>query len=259
MLVNMLGSTVLHNDAALPWQVMFQDPASESMELLVNLHNIVTYYLVIIAVVVLWTMGVSLYKGSWNAQVNSDSDVIVSKYLTHGTLLELVWTVTPALILLAIAVPSFNLLYISDEVISPALTVKVVGHQWYWTYEYSDFVNEDGDGISIDSYMVPVDDLEEGQFRLLDVDNPLVIPYNVSVRFIVTSTDVIHDFAVPSLAIKMDANPGRLNQVSTLVNRPGNYYGQCSELCGAYHAFMPINLKAVTIDEFLSWAEEQLG
>ena len=141
------------------------------------------------------------------------------------TLIELIWTITPAFILIAIAFPSFRLLYLLDEVISPTITIKVVGHQWYWSYEYSDYVTENGDSIEFDSYMIPDSDLELGQFRLLEVDNKVIIPVDCHIRLIITSSDVLHSFAVPSLGVKLDACPGRLNQVSFLAERTGVFYG----------------------------------
>jgi cytochrome c oxidase subunit 2 len=138
-----------------------------------------------------------------------------------------------------------------DEVLSPTLTIKVVGHQWYWSYEYCDFITESGDYIDFDSYMIPESDLELGQFRLLDVDNKLVVPVDCHIRLIVTGADVIHSFAVPSLGLKLDCVPGRLNQVSFLAERSGVFYGQCSEICGVWHGFMPIAVEAVTSNEFL--------
>ena len=156
-----------------------------------------------------------------------------------------------ALILIAIAFPSFRLLYLLDEVISPTVTIKVVGHQWYWSYEYSDYINVSGESIEFDSYMIPDSDLELGQFRLLDVDNKVVIPTDTHIRLIVTGADVIHSFAVPSLGLKIDAVPGRLNQTSFIALRPGVFRGQCSEICGVYHGFMPIAVKAVPYEEFL--------
>ena len=152
---------------------------------------------------------------------------------------------------MAIAFPSFRLLYMLDEVISPALTIKVVGHQWYWSYEYSDFIKEDGEAIEFDSYMIPDSDLELGQLRLLDVDNKVVVPMDTHIRFIVTSQDVIHNFACPSLGLKIDANPGRLNQVSAIAEREGIFYGQCSELCGVAHNGMSIVIEAISIDKYL--------
>jgi cytochrome c oxidase subunit 2 len=145
--------------------------------------------------------------------------------LNLPTVLELIWTITPAFILIAIAFPSFRLLYLMDEVISPTLTIKIVGHQWYWSYEYSDFITETGESIDFDSYMLPESDLELGQFRLLDVDNKLIVPVDCHIRLIITGADVIHSFAVPSLGLKLDACPGRLNQVSFLADRTGTFYG----------------------------------
>ena len=171
------------------------------------------------------------------------------------TLIELIWTITPALILIAIAFPSFRLLYLLDEVISPTITIKVVGHQWYWSYEYSDYVNESGESIEFDSYMLPESDLELGQFRLLDVDNKVIVPVDTHIRLIVTGADVIHSWAVPSLGIKIDAVPGRLNQTSILAERPGLFYGQCSEICGVWHGFMPIAVEAVSVQDYLTWID----
>ena len=152
-----------------------------------------------------------------------------------------------------IAQPSFSLLYILDEVISPTMTIKAVGHQWYWSYEYTDYETESGDVIEFNSYMVPESDLEVGQLRLLDVDNRVNVPVDTHVRLVVQSTDVIHDFAVPSLGIKLDAVPGRLNQTSILAEREGTFYGQCSEICGVYHGFMPIAVDSLSLFEYLSW------
>jgi cytochrome c oxidase subunit 2 len=144
-----------------------------------------------------------------------------------------------------------------DEVISPSMTIKAVGHQWYWSYEYSDFINEDGESIEFDSYMIPDSDLEDGQLRLLDVDNRVVVPVDTHIRFVVTGADVIHDFAVPSLGLKIDCTPGRLNQTSVFIQREGVFYGQCSELCGVYHGFMPIAVEAVSLPKYLTWLDSQ--
>jgi cytochrome c oxidase subunit 2 len=173
-----------------------------------------------------------------------------------ATLIELIWTITPALILIAIAFPSFRLLYLLDEVISPTITIKVVGHQWYWSYEYSDYVTESGESIEFDSYMIPESDLELGQFRLLDVDNKVIIPVDCHIRLIITGADVIHSFAVPSLGLKIDAVPGRLNQSSIIAERTGLYFGQCSEICGVWHGFMPIVIEAVSVLDYLAWVDQ---
>lgn len=213
-------------DAPEPWLMGFQDSASPAHEGITELHDAICFYLVIIAIGVTWALGSVVVNFSAAKQPLSH------KYSNHGTLVELVWTVTPALVLVAIAFPSFKLLYVMDEVISPSLTVKVVGHQWYWSYELCDFVDAGGEPIEYDSYMVPESDLEDGQLRLLEVDNRVVLPVDTHVRFVVTGADVIHDFAVPALGLKIDACPGRLNQTSVITQRTGVFYGQCSELCG---------------------------
>ena len=146
-----------------------------------------------------------------------------------------------------------------DEVVDPAITLKVIGHQWYWSYEYSDYADQDGSTINFDSYMIPTADLEVGQLRLLEVDEKVVVPANTHVRVIITSADVIHSWAVPSLGVKLDAVPGRLNQTGFLANRSGIFYGQCSEICGANHAFMPIVVEAVSLDEYCLYINEKLA
>ena len=241
--------TTIFNDASEPWQLGFQDSAAPGFTGIVTLHNTIGFYLIVISFAVFWVIMSVIYYYS------SSKNPIAYKYLTHGTVLELVWTITPALILIAIAFPSFRLLYLMDEVISPTLTIKVVGHQWYWSYEYSDFITDSGDSIDFDSYMIPESDLELGQFRLLDVDNKMIIPVDCHIRLIVTGADVIHSFAVPSLGIKIDATPGRLNQCSILAERTGTFYGQCSEICGTWHGFMPIAVEAVSVQDYLAWVD----
>ena len=209
----------IFNDAPQNWQLGFQDPATPGFTGIIELHDTIFFYLIIICVGVFWVLGNVIFH------FNSNNSTLVHKYLNHGTLIETVWTITPALILIAIAFPSFRLLYLLDEVISPTITIKVSGHQWYWSYEYSDYVTDSGDAIEFDSYMIPESDLELGQFRLLDVDNKMIIPMDTHVRLIVTSTDVIHSFGVPSLGLKLDCCPGRLNQASILVDREGTFYG----------------------------------
>jgi cytochrome c oxidase subunit 2 len=137
-----------------------------------------------------------------------------------------------------------------DEVMDPALTIKAIGHQWFWSYEYSDYQAET---LEFDSYMIPTSDLNKGDFRLLEVDNRLVVPINTHVRVLVTGADVLHSFAVPALAVKMDAVPGRLNQTGFFIKRPGIFYGQCSEICGANHSFMPIVIEAVSLEKYINW------
>lgn len=242
---------ILHNDVAEPWQLGFQDSAAPGFSGIEDLHDTIGFYLIIISISVFWVIFNIVYY------YNNTRNPIAYKYLTHGSIIELVWTITPALILIAIAFPSFRLLYIMDEVLSPTLTIKVVGHQWYWSYEYSDFITESGDAIDFDSYMIPESDLELGQFRLLDVDNKLIVPVDCHIRLILTGADVIHSFAVPSLGLKLDAVPGRLNQVSFIAERMGTFYGQCSEICGVWHGFMPICVEAVSDNDFLIWLDSQ--
>ena len=247
MLQNLSIFKIIFNDAPQPWQIGFQDSAAPGFTGIVELHNTIFFYLVVISVGVFWVLGSIIYY------YNSKKSPIVHKYLNHGTLIELIWTITPALVLIAIAFPSFRLLYLLDEVISPTITIKVVGHQWYWSYEYSDYVNESGESIEFDSYMIPESDLELGQFRLLDVDNKVIVPVDTHIRLIITGADVIHSWAVPSLGIKIDAVPGRLNQTSILAERTGVFYGQCSEICGVWHGFMPIAVEAVSVQDYLAW------
>nr|YP_010248546.1 cytochrome c oxidase subunit 2 [Pneumocystis oryctolagi]QTK22310.1 cytochrome c oxidase subunit 2 [Pneumocystis oryctolagi] len=248
---NIFNIYPIQNDAPTPWGIYFQDSASPVAEGIIELHDQVLFYLLIILVGVFWILFSTLYR------FQSTNTEIVHKYHNHNTLVEFVWTVSPALILIAIAFPSFKLLYLMDEVIDPSLTIKAIGHQWYWSYEYSDFVDDEGQSLEFDSYMIPEEDLEWGQLRQLEVDSRVVVPVNTHIRWIVTSADVIHDLAIPALGIKVDANPGRLNQTSTLIQREGVYYGQCSELCGVLHSSMPIVIEAVSVEKFLSWLSSQ--
>lgn len=225
-------------------QLSFQDPATPIMEGLIDLHNNIMIVLVFIA----FFVSTVLYRAIFLFDEKNTHKVVAVK---HGAFIEIVWTVIPTLILVCMATPTFSLLYAMDEVIEPALTIKAVGHQWYWSYEYSDYENIKP--ISFDSYMVPESDLKSGEFRLLEVDNRLVVPTHSHIRVVVTSDDVIHSFAVPSLGIKVDAIPGRLNQATFYIKREGVFYGQCSEICGANHGFMPIVVHAVQQDQFLRW------
>ena len=200
------------------------------------------FYLVVIAVLVFWMLTSVL--------VSFGSNSIPHTHSTHGTVIELIWTITPALVLLAIALPSFRLLYLMDEVVLPGLTIKVLGNQWFWSYEYCDYVTSENEPIEYDSYMVPESDLELGELRLLEVDESVVLPVDTTVRAIISSKDVLHDWAIPSLGVKLDAVPGRLNQSSIIGQRIGTFYGQCSELCGVMHGFMPIKIEIVSQDNF---------
>jgi heme/copper-type cytochrome/quinol oxidase subunit 2 len=238
-------------DAPRAWGLYFQDSASPQMEALVELHDNIMYYLVAILFAVGWIQAAIIRN------FESSKSPISNKYLNHGTLIELIWTITPALILVLIAFPSFKLLYLMDEVTDPSLSVLAEGHQWYWSYEYPDFLNSDGDFVEFDSYLVPESDLEEGALRMLEVDNRVILPEITHTRFILTAADVIHSFAIPALGVKCDAYPGRLNQFSVLINRLGTFYGQCSEICGILHSSMPIVVESVPLVKFLSWLQEQ--
>ena len=243
---------VAHNDAPVPWQMGFQEAATPIMEGIISLHNDIMGIIVFITIFVTWMLARTLYL--FDESKNSKALPIV-----HGTTIELLWTILPSFILMFIAVPSFALLYSMDEVIDPAITIKAIGHQWYWSYEYSDYNTEEGDTIEFDSYMVQEDDLELGQLRLLEVDNRVILPVNTHVRVLITAADVLHSWAVPSFGIKVDACPGRLNQSTLFIKKTGVFYGQCSEICGTNHGFMPICVEVVDLESYMSWLENQLN
>ena len=247
----MLVNSKLYLDAPMPWGTYFQDSATPQMEGLVELHDNIMYYLALILFSVSWIM-FSIIRNFVDSK-----RPISHKYLNHGTLIELIWTITPAVILILIAFPSFKLLYLMDEVSDPSMSVLAEGHQWYWSYQYPDFLDSNDEFIEFDSYIVPESDLEEGGLRMLEVDNRVILPELTHVRFIITAGDVIHSFSCNSLGIKCDAYPGRLNQVSVFINREGVFYGQCSEICGILHSSMPIVIESVSLEKFLTWLEEQ--
>jgi len=174
---------------------------------------------------------------------------------THSSIIEIIWTLLPAFALIAIAIPSFSLLYALDELIIPHITLKILGHQWYWSYEFSDYldIGPEFEGLNFDSYMVNCDELIKGSFRLLEVDNRVLLPTGLHIRLLISSADVLHSWAVPSLGIKVDACPGRLTQATLFLNRKGVFYGQCSEICGINHGFMPIVVRSVDLDYFGAW------
>lgn len=251
-LSSLLSSNVIFMDAPLPWQLGFQDPATPIMQGIIDLHHDISFFLFSIVVFVGWMLARTLWH------FNSTTNPIPSKII-HGTTIEIIWTITPSLILVFIAIPSFALLYSMDEVVDPAITLKAIGHQWYWSYEYSDYNTEDETLINFDSYMIPEDDLELGQLRLLEVDNRVVVPVKTHIRVLITAADVLHSWAVPSLGVKCDAVPGRLNQVQMFLKREGVFYGQCSELCGANHAFMPIVVEGVNLENYMNWVANKLS
>lgn len=175
-------------------------------------------------------------------------NTLTNRFLLSGQTIEIIWTILPAIILLFIAFPSLRLLYLLDETNKPSITIKTIGHQWYWSYEYSDFKN-----LEFDSYITPTNELRENGFRLLDVDNRIVLPTNSHIRVIVTAADVLHSWTIPSLGVKIDATPGRLNQTNIFINRSGLFFGQCSEICGVNHRFMPIVIESIPTNKFTNW------
>lgn len=219
------------------WASMnLQNRASPLMEQLTFFHN----HIILVLTLITTFVGFLISSIFWNKSIN--------RFMLENQTIELIWTTIPALILIFIALPSLQLLYLLDDTTNPIITIKTIGHQWYWRYEYSDFLQ-----LEFDSYIVPSDTLEPSRFRLLDVDNRTVLPINAQIRVIITAADVIHSWTVPSLGVKADAVPGRLNQVRFITNRPGLFYGQCSEICGANHRFMPIVIERVLVDYFLNW------
>ena len=234
-------SPAFANGIPQPWQMGFQEAASPMKERVEAFHN---ELLVIITVITVFVTALLAYTC---IRFRKKANPIPSK-TTHNTLIEIIWTAIPVLILVVIAIPSIRLLYYMDRVEKPDMTLKVIGYQWYWGYVYPD----QGD-IAFDSYIIKDADLKPGQIRLLDVDNEVVLPVGKNIRVIVTGNDVIHAWAVPALGIKKDAVPGRLNETWLSITKPGVYYGQCSELCGTGHGFMPIKIRAVEPAEFDAW------
>nr|AQP29630.1 cytochrome c oxidase subunit 2 [Tumulitermes sp. AUS5] len=216
-----------------------QDSASPVMEQLIFFHDHALMIMLMIITAVFYMM-ISIIQ---NKQT--------SRFILEGQMIETLWTIAPAIILVFIAIPSLRLLYLMDEIHNPVMTLKTVGHQWYWSYEYSDFTK-----LEFDSYMVQQEEQPINTFRLLDTDNRVVLPMNSPIRMIVTAADVLHSWTVQGLGVKTDATPGRLNQISFSINRPGLLYGQCSEICGANHSFMPIVIESVSTNQFINWVSK---
>ena len=224
-----------------PWQIGLQEPAGSIAQKATDLHNLL---LIIISLISAFVLALLVYVG-W--RFRRDVNPTPSK-TTHNTTIEILWTVVPVLILVVIAVPSFRLLYYMDETKNAEMVIKVTGNQWYWNYEYMD------EQIAFDSYMLSDDELQPGQPRLLSVDNPLVVPANTKIKMLVTANDVIHSFFVPSLAVQTYALIGRVNEVWIDVPEgEKTYYGQCNQICGVNHSFMPIVVKAMAKEEYQAW------
>nr|ABG79674.1 cytochrome c oxidase subunit II [Eleginops maclovinus] len=222
---------------AFPSQLGFQDAASPVMEELLTFHD----HALMIVFMISALIGYFII-----AMVTAN---LSDMYILDSQEIEIIWTVLPAVVLILIALPSLRILYLMDEVNDPHLTIKAMGHQWYWSYEYTDYEN-----LEFDSYMIPTQDLAPGQFRLLEADHRLIVPAESPIRVLVSAEDVLHSWAVPALGVKMDAVPGRLNQTAFIASRPGVVYGQCSEICGANHSFMPIVVEAVPLQQFEDWS-----
>nr|YP_009494821.1 cytochrome c oxidase subunit II [Bathyraja meridionalis]YP_009860937.1 cytochrome c oxidase subunit II [Bathyraja eatonii]AWO66640.1 cytochrome c oxidase subunit II [Bathyraja meridionalis]QKI31870.1 cytochrome c oxidase subunit II [Bathyraja eatonii] len=224
-----------------PSQLGFQDAGSPVMEELLHFHDHTLMIVFLISALILYII------------IAMVTTKLTNKYILDSQEIEIVWTILPAIILIMIALPSLRILYLMDEINDPHITIKALGHQWYWSYEYTDYEN-----LEFDSYMVQTEDLNPGQFRLLETDHRMVVPMESPIRVLVTAEDVLHSWAVPALGVKMDAVPGRLNQTAFIISRPGIYYGQCSEICGANHSFMPIVVEAVPLEHFENWSSLML-
>nr|YP_010535794.1 cytochrome c oxidase subunit II [Rhipicephalus zambeziensis]QLD97338.1 cytochrome c oxidase subunit 2 [Rhipicephalus zambeziensis]QLD97351.1 cytochrome c oxidase subunit 2 [Rhipicephalus zambeziensis]UYB78849.1 cytochrome c oxidase subunit II [Rhipicephalus zambeziensis] len=216
-------------------QMAFSDMNSPIMEQMVFFHD---HSMMIILMITILTIYMII-----NIMMNN----YLSRSLMEGQEIEIIWTIIPAITLIFIAIPSLHLLYLTDETFNSQISIKILGHQWYWSYEYSDFNKE------FDSFMIPEAEMSKNSFRLLDTDNNLVIPINTNIKYLISSMDVIHSWTIPSLGIKMDAVPGRLNQSFSVSSRPGLFYGQCSEICGANHSFMPISLEITSMNNFINF------
>nr|YP_009630821.1 cytochrome c oxidase subunit II [Mesoplodon mirus]QBS32908.1 cytochrome c oxidase subunit II [Mesoplodon mirus]UDH58704.1 cytochrome c oxidase subunit II [Mesoplodon mirus]UDH58717.1 cytochrome c oxidase subunit II [Mesoplodon mirus]UDH58730.1 cytochrome c oxidase subunit II [Mesoplodon mirus] len=226
---------------AYPFQLGFQDATSPIMEELLHFHDHTLMIVFLISSLVLYIITLMLTTKLTHTSTMDAQEV------------ETIWTILPAIILIMIALPSLRILYMMDEINNPSLTVKTMGHQWYWSYEYTDY-----EDLNFDSYMIPTSDLKPGDLRLLEVDNRMVLPMEMTIRVLVSSEDVLHSWAVPSLGLKTDAIPGRLNQTTLMSMRPGLFYGQCSEICGSNHSFMPIVLELVPLKNFEKWSTSML-
>nr|WHL46306.1 cytochrome oxidate subunit 2 [Echinolaelaps echidninus] len=218
--------------------LIFMNANSPMMEELIFFHDHSMIVLIFIIMMIMYMM------------VDIINNKFYNRFLLENHDIEILWTILPALMLIFIAVPSLRLLYLMEEFYQPELSMKILGHQWYWSYEYPDFY------IEFDSFMIPENELEMDKFRLLEVDNNFVIPNLTGLRLLISSADVIHSWTVPSLGVKVDAVPGRLNQIFLYAYRPGLFYGQCSEICGANHSFMPIVLEVIDLESFLNWISE---
>ncbi len=224
------------------WQLGMQTPHSPVKLQIAHVHDLLLVIITLITLFVLALLLVVIYR--FDARRHP-----VPSRASHNTVLEVAWTVVPVLVLVVIAIPSFRLIYYEDRATNPDMTLKVTGHQWYWEYTYPDQA-----GIDFNSVMIPQEDLKPGQLRLLDVDNPLVLPAGKTIRILITGGDVIHSFFIPSLGVQRYAIPGRTIETWVKIDQPGHYYGECNQICGTNHSFMPISVQAMTQEDFAAWA-----
>nr|AYE88790.1 cytochrome oxidase subunit II [Trachymyrmex holmgreni]AYE88791.1 cytochrome oxidase subunit II [Trachymyrmex holmgreni] len=218
------------------WSISLQNSSSPTYDMMIMFHDSTMIILTFITSLIFFIMSTSM------------TNKLINRFLLENQIIEIIWTISPMFILIFIAIPSIKILYLTDEIFNNNLTIKAIGHQWYWSYEYSDFLN-----INFDSFMIPQKQLKINEFRLLDVDNRCILPFNYPTRILTSSMDVIHAWTIPSLGIKMDSTPGRLNQTLLTISRPGVYFGQCSEICGTNHSFMPISIEATNLNNFKNW------
>lgn len=245
LIISLLAvSAVQAEGYATPWQLGFQAAATPVMEQITDFHNLLLWIIIPITIFVTGLLAYVLIRFRESANPTPTTT-------THNTLVEILWTAIPILILVIIAVPSFKLLYYADRAADAEMTIKAVGYQWYWSYEYPDHGN-----FTFDATMLEDDELKEGQPRLLATDEAVVLPVDTSVRLLVTADDVIHSWAIPAFGVKLDAVPGRINETWIKATRTGTFYGQCSELCGLRHGFMPITVKIVSKDDFAKWVKQ---
>ena len=243
-IISIFSSLPALSNGAIDWQLGFQKPASDHMQNIFDLHNFVLIMMTAITIFVLILLIYVAIRFRKSANPNPSKR-------THNALLETLWTAIPVIILIFMAVPSFKLLYEQDVIPEAEMTIKVIGHQWYWEYQYPEY-----EDLSFESYLVPDDELKDGEPRLLTVDNRLVLPVNKNIHVLITAGDVLHSFAMPSLGVKRDAVPGRLNETWMRIDRPGIYRGQCSEICGTGHGYMPVVIEALSENDFAVWVNE---
>jgi cytochrome c oxidase subunit 2 len=240
-----LGASVGYADKPAPWQIGFQESVTPIMDKFIAFHDLLL--VVIFAVSIFVTLLLAYVCIKFRAKKNP-----VPSKTSHNTFIEIIWTVVPIIILVAITIPSMKTLYYNETIVDAEMTLKVIGNQWYWSYQYPDHQN-----ISFDSNIIRDENLKDGDIRLLSVDNQVVLPVDTTIRVQTTGADVIHNWAIPAFGTKLEAVPGKLNEGWIRVNKIGTYYGQCSELCGTGHGFMPISVRVVSKEEFANWVESK--